>query len=71
MAKIIISKTRCPLLNRKLETTSNHDQDHLPYHIYYLCIEGGGSVSLSTRVLMTDNVSSTSLSMSAREVGKV
>ena len=67
----MIFKTGYPLLNLKLDTTRKHDQDHLPYHVSYLCIEGGGSVSLSTKVLMTDNVSSTSLSMSAREVGKV
>ena len=67
----MISKTVNPLLIRKIETTRNHDQDYLLCHVSYLCIEGGGSVSLSTKVLMTDNVSSTSLSMSAREVGKV
>ena len=33
-------------------------------------MEGGGSVSLSTRVLITDKVSSTSLSIRDREVGR-
>ena len=35
----------------------------------YLVIEGGGSVSLSTNVRMTDKVSSTNLSMRDLEVG--